>query len=368
MSFAEDMMSHVQRAYEAAGGNAVDPRSLLADPLRLGAIAAAGEQRRLDSEQRLGTPVPRFCIFSVTWQCNLDCNGCYAKDYARGAELAPAEIDRVVREACELGSFIFVIAGGEPLLVDGLVPMLGRIDEALFFVFTNGTLLDDVTAGAIVEAGNIMPVVSIDGPAHVTDARRGEGVSAHVASAMDALTRAGAAFAFSSMVTHENLRHVTSRPWCDELWQAGARLGFLIDYVPIGSDIDEALVLTDADRECKAAAVADRLQEARPLVVNFPADEYAVGPCQAAGRGMIHINADGCVEPCPFAHYAADNVRDTSLAEILASPFFAAIRDEISHLPNPRGECLLLAHTPQLCAIAQRTGATCTDTLGTGGC
>lgn len=367
MSTLDDLMLHMQRVYTSADDEGVDPRSLLADPLRLGATAAAGEQRRLRSEERLGTSVPRFCIFSVTWECNLTCTGCYAKDYARGAELTLSEIGRVAREACELGSFIFIIVGGEPLLVDGLVPTLGGIDEALFFLFTNGTLLDDATAEAIARAGNIVPTVSIDGPADLTDARRGEGVSAKVAAAMGALNRAGATFAFSSLVTHESLPHVTSRQWCDHLWDAGARFGFLIDYVPVGSDTEQALILTDADRQYKAAAIARRLAEARPPVANFPADEYADGSCQAAGRGMIHINADGYVEPCPFAHYAADTVREKPLADILASPFLTAVRTETAHLPNPRGECLLVAHRPKLHAIAQRTGALCTDTVPTDG-
>ena len=53
-------------------------------------------------------------------------------------------------------------------------------------------------------------------------------------------------FAFSSMVTHQSLSCVTSRAWFDQLWTAGARFGFLIDYIPFPHSLDEALVLTDA--------------------------------------------------------------------------------------------------------------------------
>jgi MoaA/NifB/PqqE/SkfB family radical SAM enzyme len=166
------------------------------------------------------------------------------------------------------------------------------------------------------------------------------------------------------MVTHKNLRHVTSREWFDELWEAGARFGFLLDYVPIGPDAPESLILTDEDRAYKADVVERRLEERRPAVVNFPPAEYVVGACQAAGDGMIHINADGLVEPCPFSHFAADSVLDKPLEEILGSPFLRALRDEMLEIPNPRSECLLASHESQVRAIAERTNAFQTDRPG----
>ena len=95
--------------------------------------------------------------------------------------------------------------------------------------------------------------------------------------------------------------------------------------------------------------------------MNFPPDEYAAGVCHAAGRGMIHINADGCVEPCPYSHYAADNIKDKPLEEILASPFLARIRRDVLPLPNPLGRCLLFTYGRQVREIACRTGAFFTE-------
>jgi len=50
-------------------------------------------------------------------------------------------------------------------------------------------------------------------------------------------------------------------------------------------------------------------------VINFPPAEYDWGGCQAAGKGFLHINADGWVEPCPFSHFASDNLMEKPLAE-----------------------------------------------------
>jgi len=76
---------------------------------------------------------------------------------------------------------------------------------------------------------------------------------------------------------------------------------------------------------------------------------------------MIHINADGYVEPCPFCHYAADSVHEKSLPEILASPFFTELRARLDHLPNPRSECLLSTHLDHVRGIAGKTGAFSTE-------
>ena len=92
------------------------------------------------------------------------------------------------------------------------------------------------------------------------------------------------------------------------------------------------------------------------MVLNFPPSEYAVGPCHAAGRGMIHINADGYVEPCPYSHFAADNVRDKPFEDILRSDFLSTIRSDLLDLPNPRGQCLMFDHQPEVQQIASQTG------------
>ncbi|MBM4050384.1 MAG: radical SAM protein [Planctomycetes bacterium] len=334
---------------------------LVAHPVRLAQVILSGERRRKANERRLGVPVPRFCILSVTWRCNLDCVGCYTRGYSRDSELSSRTVERVIREANELGTFFFVIVGGEPLMTPGLLELLGEFDQALFFLFTNGTLLGEAEARRIRAARNILPIVSLEGQAALTDARRGQGVAQKVAEAMHSLKRARVPFGFSAMVTHQNVRQVTSREWFDELWQAGSRFGFLIDYVPVPTDGTPGLTLTDADRALRAEAAEKRFNEARPMALSFPFHEYTTGECQAAGRGMIHINADGHVEPCPFCHYAADCIHDKPLPEILASPFFAELRGQISRLPNPLSECLLFAHRERVRHIAQKTGAYSTE-------
>jgi len=112
----------------------------------------------------------------------------------------------------------------------------------------------------------------------------------------------------------------------------------------------------------KKIALDARWAEARPLAMNFPFDEYADdAPCQAAGSGMMHINADGAVEPCPFSHYAVDNVADKTLPEILGGEFFTRIRNDICTLPNPTRTCLLSQHPEKVFALAESLGGGSTE-------
>jgi len=354
---------NIGRALRVALPVMLGSSSLVSNPLRLARVVLGGERRRRASEKRLGVPVPRFCIISVTWKCNLVCVGCYTKNYSRDSELSLESLERVIREANRLGSFFFIIVGGEPLMAPGLIEVLGKFNQALFFMFTNGTLVHQAHVDAIKVARNILPIISLEGDGAHTDHRRGGGVGEKVAKAMGRFRKARVPFGFSTMVTHRNLRYVTTREWFDGVWNAGARFGFLIDYVPVLRDADPDMMLTDEDRRFKSQAVEKRFYEARPMALNIPPDEYTTGECQAAGKGMMHINADGNVEPCPFCHYAADNIRDKRLPDILASPFFARLRSQFGRLPNPRGECLLFTHIEKVRTIAAQTRAFSTERL-----
>lgn len=346
------------------GATVKDPRAVpyVFSRLRRLSVLPRVEKKRLRTEKELDIPVPGVCSISVTWKCNLNCKGCYASNYSGAGGLSLDEIRQVISETNRLGTFVYWILGGEPLLVPGLVDMLSEFKEAFFFLVTNGTLLDSTHVRELGRAGGILPVISMEGDRESTDHRRGEAVGEKVASAMKTLKEAHVPFGFSAMITHQNCKAVTSRQWFDDMWKRGARFGYMIDYVPLKHGLEPTFVLTDDDRAIKSKALEKRRAEGRPLIYNLPPDEYKLfGQCMSAGRGFMHINADGFVEPCVFTHYAVDNIRDTPIVEILSSEFFSSLRNELSHAPNPKGECQLFANSNRVKSIAKRTGAFCTE-------
>jgi MoaA/NifB/PqqE/SkfB family radical SAM enzyme len=86
----------------------------------------------------------------------------------------------------------------------------------------------------------------------------------------------------------------------------------------------------------------DTYREELPgLFFAFPGDEEQYGGCLAAGRGFIHVNPLGNVEPCPFAPYADANINEVSLREALSSELLATIRKSHHLLTETSGGCAL---------------------------
>ena len=143
--------------------------------------------------------------------------------------------------------------------------------------------------------------------------------------------------------------------------EAGCTLGVYNEFVPICSDDKSDLPGRDQKNEFKELLLG--LRKSEPIILLYlPHDEYDTeGRCMAVSGGGMHINALGWVEPCPFAHYARENVRDLSFREILDSPFLREIRSHPTVLLNGEIGCALVNNRSTLEKIAKRTGAKSTN-------
>ncbi|MCX6097473.1 MAG: hypothetical protein NTZ77_03175 [Caldiserica bacterium] len=208
---------------------------------------------------------------------------------------------------------------------------------------------------------NIVPVISLEGYAAETDARRGDGVAGRALAAIARMRRAGVFFGTSLTVTRLNIDTVLDEQYLDGLMGLGCRLFFFVEYVPVREGT-ESLVLDGGQRARLAAAVASLQKRLPGLFIAFPGDEEAFGGCLAAGRGFIHISPSGRVEPCPFAPYSDASVRDTPLRGALASPLLAAIRDNHDRLTETSGGCALWSQREWVRSlIANPEGGHCRD-------
>ena len=80
------------------------------------------------------------------------------------------------------------------------------------------------------------------------------------------------------------------------------------------------------------------------LFAGLPAEEELFGGCLSAGRGFIHVNAEGDLEPCPFAPFSDVNLKDVTLKEALQSRLLKEIRKNQSMLDESEGGCSLWAN------------------------
>ncbi|MFH1383291.1 MAG: radical SAM protein [Chloroflexota bacterium] len=289
-----------------------------------------------------GTHVPPIMIFSITNRCNLHCKGCYhhARNVPAGTEMNGDKLRGIIGEARELGISFVVVAGGEPFLRPEMLDITGDYPEVIFLVFTNGLLIDEEMLKKLKEQKNVVPVISLEGDENETDGRRGEGVFARLQKLAGRLRKQGIFWSVSLTVTRSNFATITDDSFIKGLVNLGCKLFFFVEYTPVEPGTEDWL-LTDEQR----AGLIQRRDSFRSqypaLFIAVPGDEDEIGGCLSAGRGFIHISAEGNVEPCPFAPYSDINLRDSSLKDALQSPFLEAIRRNHGELRETEGGCAL---------------------------
>jgi MoaA/NifB/PqqE/SkfB family radical SAM enzyme len=319
-------------------------------------------KRRALIHRREGVLVPPLIILSVTMRCNLSCANCYSRDYPMDNELSINKLDDLFKQAHEIGVHFFVITGGEPLLRTGLTELLMKHDRLTFFLFTNGTLVDQAWAKTAGRAINIIPLISVEGTAGQTDTRRGPGVHEKALAAMRHLKEENCLFGFSTMVCRANIETVCSEDFYNLLEENGCRIGYLVNYVPSSSTADLLNVPSAEEQARVRRHVLAMQRQKRMILIHMPDDEYLHGGmCMAAGRGFVHINAQGYVEPCPFAHVATHSILESTLKQSLQSTLFAHIRDNPALLQRPHVGCALFEHRVELARASENLGARVTD-------
>jgi len=310
------------------------------------------------SWKRRGAHIPPIIIYSVTRRCNLSCEGCYSAALGKdeGDELGDEELARIVRESKELGVSFFVIAGGEPFMRPKIVEAAAGQPGMVFLVFTNGLLIDEAMAETLRSTRNIVPMVSIEGDLAETDGRRGEGTFDKVTSVMRLLEKKGIFFGSSITLTERNFDQVTGEEFIGQLFGAGCRFFLFLEYTPVEAGTDH-LVVSDTLREW-IPVLLERFRKKFPaLFIGVPWDEDDVGGCLSAGRGFVHIDPCGDVEPCPFAPFSDSSVCGRPLVEALQSPFLERLREDPEFARETGGGCVLWKKRKEVASILEETGS-----------
>jgi MoaA/NifB/PqqE/SkfB family radical SAM enzyme len=302
-----------------------------------------GTNTRDEYKKRHGIHVPSLLVISPTMQCNLNCYGCYAGEYSQAhTGLSFELLDRILTEAKEMGMRFIVISGGEAFVRKDLLRLYEKHNDMGFQVYTNGSLLDDKTVAKLVELGNVMPCISVEGFEKETDERRGQGHFQRVMSAMERLRDNGVMFGFSATSTRNNTDVILSDEFIDLMIEKGASLGWYFTYIPIGREPDMSLMQTPEQRDYQRDRVSE-IRNSKPiLIADFWNDSWLTEGCLAGGQRYVHINANGDVEPCVFAHFAMDNIKEKSLTEVLKSPLFKKIRSSRPYSTNSNRPCMLI--------------------------
>jgi MoaA/NifB/PqqE/SkfB family radical SAM enzyme len=309
--------------------------------------------------------IPWLILFDPTSACNMHCAGCWSGTYGHKHNMSFEIMDKIVTQGKELGVYLYMLTGGEPLVKKKEILQLAeKHNDVEFSIYTNSTLIDDEFCKEVVRLGNITFQLSIEGTPETNDARRGDGHYAAVMKAMDLLKKYGILFGTSICYTRSNIEAVTSDEFLRMIADKGARFGFFFHYMPVGNNAVPELMPTVEQRKY----IIKRLRYVRSaecdipfFPMDFQNDGEAVGGCIAGGRNYFHINSAGDAEPCVFIHYSNANIYDSSILEILQSPLFMEYHKGQPFNRNHLRPCPMLENPELLQQMVQRTGAVSTN-------
>jgi len=322
---------------------------------------------------RDGRFLPRLVFWESTAGCNLRCIHCRRIDVADRLvpeDLTTAESKALIDQIVAFSNPIFILSGGEPLMRPDIFTIAryatGRgLRVALA---TNGTLIDDRTAGRIVDAGVRRVAVSLDGATAAThDAFRA--LAGSFDQAVRGIQRLRARATSVQINTTVARHNIDELPEVLELARSlGADALHIFLLVPVGCGVeiaDEQMIAPqdyervlqwfyERDREglveLKATCaphyfriVRQRLAAERRESPPSHARQQAAGHSSSqghpgglhavtkgclAGTGVCFISHKGEVFPCGYLPLRAGSVREQPLQEIWErSEVFQTLRD-----------------------------------------
>ena len=309
--------------------------------------------------------IPWLILFDPTSACNMHCAGCWSGTYGHKHNLSYEDMNKIVTQGKELGVYLYMMTGGEPLVrKNDIIRLAEEHNDVEFSIYTNSTLIDEAFCKEVVRLGNITFQLSIEGTPETNDARRGDGHYEAVMNAMDLLKKYGIIFGTSICYTRSNIEAVTSDAFLRMIADKGARFGFYFHYMPVGNKAVPELMPTMEQRKY----MIERIRYVRSnecdipfFPMDFQNDGEYVGGCIAGGRNYFHINSAGDAEPCVFIHYSDSNICEKSILEILQSPLFMEYHKGQPFNRNHLRPCPMLENPEILQGIIHKTDAQSTD-------
>ncbi|MCC8072756.1 MAG: radical SAM protein [Clostridiales bacterium] len=344
----------------------IDPNVFKTHVLNIGYQSAFyGYSKTVEFHKKNGFNIPWIILLDPTSACNMHCKGCWSAEYGPKLSLSYDELDDIITQGEELGIYLYLMTGGEPLVrKDDIVKLAQKHKKCMFYAFTNGTLVDEKFCEDMRRLGNISLGISVEGFEKENDSRRGNGHFAKAVEAMDLLKKHGLFFGTSICYTSKNYKTVTSDEFLDFLVEKGVRYSWYFHYMPVGNNASTDLLPTPEQREY----VLHRLREVRAMeggkpifTLDFQNDGEAVKGCVAGGKYYCHINPNGDVEPCVFIHYSNANIREKTLLECLSQPLFREYQKAQPFNDNMLQPCPMLENPECIRELVEKTGAKSTD-------
>lgn len=304
------------------------------------------------SRSKAGKIFPAFQFISVTSDCNLRCQGCWVETGAK-EYMKLDDIHRIINAGKKQGSFFYGILGGEPLLYKQLPEIFHSHPDSYFQLFTNGTLFTKSIASRLREAGNVTPLISLEGDEIIADVRRGgHSVYNRTIDAIKTSVGEGLITGVAISVCKSNIEMALSDEFVNKMHDLGVLYIWYYIYRPAGSkpNYDLTLNLDEITRLRKF------LVEGRTKFPVILIDSYwrANGEpfCPAADGLSHHINPAGYIEPCPVVQLARENISAEDLVMNYENSAF--LKDFKYEINRKTQGCVLMEDPAWLKSFAEK--------------
>ncbi|MCL1965748.1 MAG: radical SAM protein [Candidatus Bathyarchaeota archaeon] len=298
--------------------------------------------------------VPLILSWNVTRECNLNCSHCYinAADRKLENELTTEEGKRLIDQICEVSHPLLVLSGGEPILRADIYELIkyGSSKGLKMGLGSNGSLIDDVVAKKLKNAGITTVSISID--SHIAsqhDNFRGvEGSWEKAVNAIKVLRDNNVLVQVNTTLTHDNYDQIDDIMYISE--SLGVENFHLFFLVPTGRGVKiddiSPQKYEDMITNTFAKVFKHRLNVRPSCAPQFMriAQDMGLNMRQwirgcIAGMYYCRIYPNGDITPCPYLPVKVGNVREDSFQEIWKNAeIFKELRDP-NTLTGKCGEC-----------------------------
>lgn len=246
--------------------------------------------------------MPSLINVEFTKHCNARCSFCSCWQLASKDELK--DFGPIIRK---FRPVVVSVSGGEPLLRKDYPELLRGVRPFCHYlvVITNGVLLNAASARALVESGVDQICVSLDflGKKH-DEARRVEGLYAHLEETIPALTREGYRIALNTVIMESNLGEILPLAYRAKEW--GAKISFSA-FCALKRDDEEEMVRND--RYTQLVAIVREIRKLKRTLGHIKNSDYylktvpayfrdgMVSGCQAGFR-WLQVTPDGYIQQC----------------------------------------------------------------------
>lgn len=263
-----------------------------------------------------------------SYLCNFQCTHCSAEYYMdrhlnkvlkivdERRKMDLDDVRRLSEEADRLGLARFVITGGEPLVMRDFDAVVAAIDPEKHYIITdtNGWFLDLERAKHLKAIGVEKVQLSLDSMvAQEHDSFRNKpGSYKRVMRAVDACLEAGLNLILSTVLVKGRAKTDEFREMCEFATQKG--IGLYVSYAkPTGSCTNHPEFVIEKED-------ADILRELEKTynVFSHMTPSYGSFKGCITVKGIITVTSTMEVTPCPYIDFSLGNLRETSLAEVLA--------------------------------------------------